>query len=487
MRIRLSYSSICKVLGQLLIVEGLLLVIPLIMECVEGEDNIYGFLTAFAASCLTGICLYYPNRHKRLVIGRREGSFLVSVAWILFAMIGMIPFMTSRNPLSVTDAFFETISGFTTTGATVIADVESLSRGLVLWRAMTQWLGGLGIILFILAIMPWLNEKGGVPMYNAEVTGITHDKLHPRIRQTASALWLVYGLLTMVLIIMLWLGPMDLFDSVCQAFATISTGGFSSRNAGISFWDSDYVNMTLIVFMFIGGINFSLLHGALHGDLKSMWRNDVLRFYTFVVLISYGAVALSVCPAMADTGFHQVFVEPMFHVVSAITTTGFALSDYGQWGPFAIVFTFMLMTCGACAGSTSGAMKCDRILALGRNMRNEITATIFPKRVYTVRICGNVLSAKEMERITAFATIYCSLIVAGSLVVSAFGISIDDSFFAVVSCIGNNGLGYGITGVSGGFHLLPDVVKWMLSLLMITGRLELFSMLVLTIPAFWRK
>lgn len=486
MKIQISYSAVFKILGWLLLVEAAIMLIPFAVNIFEGE-KVIGFILGIGCAGISGILLTWRCRFDRVHIGRREGFMLVSLAWIVFSLFGMLPFMFCNTPLSLSDAFFETISGFTTTGATTISDVEVLSKGILLWRAMTQWIGGLGIILFLLAILPSLNDRGGIPMYNAEVTGITHDKLHPRIRYTAMSLWLIYLMVTILMIVLLWAGPMDFFDAVCQSLTTISTGGFSTRNSSIAWWNSDYTSIVITVFMFIGGINFSLIYAARKGNVASLLRNDVFRAYCLIVFVAYAVTALSMAFHGEISDFHDAFTAPLFHIVSSITTTGFSLDDFSAWGQFVLLVTMLVMLSGACAGSTTGAIKVDRLVALRHNLGNEIKRSINPRRVYIVRVNGNVLPTADLSRVTAFVTIYCILVLLGALAVSAFGYNLVDSFFAVISCLGNNGLGYGITGSAGGFHLLPDFLKWLLSLFMLIGRLELFSILVMLYPYFWRK
>lgn len=487
MRADISYKSIGRVMGQLLLVEGVLLAAPLILEIADGEQEWLGFVLAIAGAFIAGFSLLRLTKGIDVRIHRREAFLLVSLAWIIFSLFGMIPYMLSAARLSVVDAFFETVSGFTTTGATTIADVEALSRGVLLWRAMTQWIGGLGIILFMLALLPQLNERDGIPMYNSESTGITHDKLHPRIRQTASALWGVYIVLTITLFFLLWAGPMDLFDAVCQTLATVSTGGFSTRNAGIAFWDSDYVALVLTVFMFLGGVNFSLLYGLRYGRWRDLWRNDVLRVYVYTVLLFTLGISLSVWFRSDGRGVSELFVKPIFHVVSTITTTGFSFADFSAWGVFPLLLTFLLMLSGACAGSTTGALKIDRLVAMKQTLFNEVKKSLNPKRVYLVKVNGGVVGGPAITRILAFCTIYALLAILGALLLTLFGINLTDAFFASLSCIGNNGLGYGLTGAAGGYHLLPDAAKWVLSATMLLGRLELFSMLAIFLPLFWRR
>lgn len=487
MKAEISYTSVWKVMGWLLLVLAILLLPPLLVEICCGGDSVVGFLIAEGICLTVGLPVSGSLRRHYARIRRREGFLLVSIVWVVFSLVGMIPFLTGTHPLSLSDAFFETMSGFTTTGATTIADVESLSKGLLLWRAMTQWIGGLGIILLVLAILPSLNERGGVPMYNAEVTGITHDKIHPRIRQTAMALWKVYGCLTLMLVVLLWAGPMDFFDALCQALAGISTGGFSTRNAGIAFWDSIYVDIVLTIFMFVGGVNFTLIYQACRGKWRSLTHNDVFRAYCLIVFAAWILSALTVASGSDALNGETLIVQPLFHVISTITTTGFAIRDIGDFAPLYLAVTIALMLCGACAGSTTGAIKVDRLVALVRNLRNEVKLSIHPSRVLPVKVNNRALSRPEISRITAFVSIYMLMVMLGVGTLSVFQIELSDSLFAVVSCLGNNGLGYGLTGAAGGFHLLPDATKWLLALMMLIGRLELFSLFVLLSPSFWRK
>lgn len=474
-------------MGELLLVEGILLLIPLAYEIIDREPSWPGFLLAAALAFGTGGALICANRHRPMEIRRREGFLLVSISWVVFSLIGMIPFMMAINPLGVSDAFFETMSGFTTTGATTIADVEVLSRGVLLWRSMTQWIGGLGIILFMLALLPQLNENGGIPLYNAETTGITHDKLHPRIRQTAATLWTVYIVLSIACLLMLWAGPMDFFDALNHSLTAISTGGFSTKNASIAYWDSQYVNLVLTAFMFLGGVNFSLLYGASRGQWRQLVRNDVFRAYCLIILTAYACTAVSLAVQGKGEGPGQLFVEPMFHLVSDITTTGFSLADFSHWGPFCLFITMLLMIAGGCAGSTSGAVKVDRLVALARNLSNQVKLSLYPKRIFNVMVNGHTVLQPEVGRIMAFLSIYLLLTAGGTLVLCGYGLGFTDSFFAALSCVGNNGLGYGLTGAAGGYHLLPDASKWLMSFLMLAGRLELFTVLILLFPIFWRR
>lgn len=475
------------IIGRLVLIDAAILLLPMAVSLVYGESDWKTFLIASAAAAATGLAAIYATRRCREPIRAREGFIITAVIWVVFGFFGIIPLMTCSHPLGFTDAMFEIISGYTTTGASVITDVQAMSHGILFWRALSQWIGGLGIILFMLALLPELNKSIGISMFNAEATGITHGKLHPRIRQTALSIWGVYASLTVVSILLLWAGPMNLFDSVCQTFAAIATGGFTTRNEGIAYWHSDYALGVLTVVMFVAGLNFMMLYSAWRKNIREFLGNDVLKAFTGVVVIAYllflGAALLRGEALTVD----NLLFYPLFHIVSAVTSTGFSITGSEGWGPFALFLTMLLMTCGACSGSTSGGIKIDRVSVMWRNFVNEIKKTVFPKRTYVVSINGSALQSSLVSRISAFVSLYVLTIVVASAVVTVFGYSLTDSLFMVISCIGCNGLGYGATGVEGAFYALPGIVKWMLVWVMLVGRLELFTFLVLFLPSFWRR
>ncbi len=482
-------GSIVRVTGRLVLIESLILLLPMLVCIACGESDWRGFAVAAAAAGATGGCAeLFAGRHRHTV-RRREGFIITSVIWIVFALFGVIPFMMSARPLGFTDSMFEVISGLTTTGASMMTDVEAQSHGILFWRSLTQWIGGLGIILFMLAVLPELNRASGISMFEAEATGITHDKLHPRIRQTSLSIWGVYVALTVADTILLWAGPMDLFDSVCQAFATIATGGFSTRNAGICYWQSDYVLVVTAVFMFLAGMNFAVMYNVSRHGLRSVARNSVARGFTCVTGVAYVLLLVYVVASGQSRGMTavQIIVYPVFHVISAITSTGFSISAVEGWGPFALFVTVFLMLCGACAGSTSGGIKIDRLLVLRTNLANELRKTIFPKRTYVVRLNGSALDGSQTSRITAFVSLYILGVVISTGLITLGGFTLTDAFFMVCSCMGCNGLGYGVTGAGGSYAFLPVAVKWLLTAVMLVGRLELFTFLVLFLPSFWRR
>ncbi len=474
-------------MGRLVIIESILMLLPLGICLIYGEDDWKGFAVASVAAAVAGGTAEALTAHASTTIRSREGFIVTSLIWVMFALFGVIPFMMSDSSLGFTDAMFEVISGLTTTGASIIPDVEAQSHGILFWRALTQWIGGLGIILFMLAVLPELNKTSGISMFQAEATGITHDKLHPRIRQTAMSVWGVYILLTSISVILLWIGPMDLFDSVCHSFATIATGGFSTRNEGICYWHSDYVLVVVTIVMFIAGLNFMTMYNISKNGIKTLLGNSVFRTFSSVTLIAYALLLLSaIIRGKADSP-DSALIYPIFHVVSAITSTGFTISEAESWGFFPLFLTILLMVCGACAGSTSGGIKIDRLMILGDNCINEIRKTAFPRRIYVVHLNGSALNNGLVSRITAFVSLYISVIIIATGFITMFGYTMTDSLFMVCSCIGCNGLGYGVTGVEGSYAYLPDVIKWLLTAVMLIGRLELFTFLVLLLPSFWKR
>lgn len=485
---RINYLQVFKVLGWLLIIEGAFMTIPTATALLTGGADLYAFIGSTAVTLLAGLAATFFIRPARTDMAKREGFLLTSLVWVIFSAFGMLPFILSdTEPLGVTDAFFEAMSGFTTTGATVLTSVSGSSQAATMWRCLMQWLGGMGIILFTLALLPMLNSSGGMQMFNAEVTGITHDKIRPRISHTAMRLWGIYIVLTLILFILLSLGPMSAFEAICHAFTSISTGGFSSADASIATWDSHYTEIVLTVFMFIGGVNFSLIYKALAGQPRALWANDVLRAYILIIAGAYVLFVISIIALGQYSGIASVTIDPIFQIVSTITSTGYTARNFESWGPFVLAITFMLMFFGGCAGSTSGGAKIDRLLFLLKNSRNELYKTLHPNDVTTVRVNGRIIPSHIVAKVIAFLCLFVMTICLGGITLTACGLPLVDSFFSAFSCLGNIGLGAGITGYGGGYDLVPDLGKWILSFLMLVGRLELFTVLILFTPGFWRK
>ncbi len=477
-----------RILGWLLLIEAVFLLMPAATSLYYGESDWLPFVSTSALTASVGLVLALRSRPTASHIGKRDGYLLTALVWVVFSFFGLIPFLFCSEPMTYSDAFFEAMSGFTTTGASVITSVDKMSHGVHLWRALMQWIGGMGIILFTLAVIPMLNHSGGMQMFNAEVTGITHDKISPRISQTAKSLWLIYIILTVILIALLWAGPMNLFDSICHAFGAISTGGYSSHSAGIAAWGgSVYIKLVLIVFMFLGGVNFGLIYKALHGNFTAIRQNDVFKMYVGIIAMMLGFFVLSIVWQGKVESWQSVTIDPLFQIVSTITSTGFTVNNFESWGPFVLSLTFVMMFFGACAGSTSGGAKIDRILYLFKNADNELYRCIYPHSILSVKVNEKVVSPDLVNKVIAFLCIYMLLIVAGGMALTACGVPLVDSFFSSFSCISNTGLGAGVTGYGNSYDILPDAAKWILSLLMLIGRLEIFTVLVLLTPAFWRR
>lgn len=483
----LRIGAMTYIMGQLVMMNGIILLLPMIVSIIYGEHDWISFFIAILASVAIGGILMFTTRHKRESIRAREGFIITSFIWIFYGMIGIIPMMTCENPLNLTDAVFEIISGFTTTGASVIRDVEKMSHGILFWRAFTQWIGGLGIILLLLAVMPELNKSAGISMFNAEATGVLHSKLHPRIQQTAWSIWGVYITITLVSIFLLWIGPMDLFDSVCQTMSAIATGGFVTHNAGIQYWDSRYVEVVIIIVMYLAGLNFLILFNVGKGNFKAFYNNTVVRVYTGIIF------GLSILVWISTLINGEVADQPylplhqLFHVIAAITSTGFGAPGVEQWGPFTLIATILLMCIGACAGSTTGGMKVDRAIVLWQNLRNEVSITAFPRRTHVVKLNGSALNNSLLTRVSAFVAGYFIIILISTGIITMAGYNLSDSLFASFSAMGCNGLGYGVTGVEGSYAVFPVGVKWTLIGMMLMGRLEIFTFLVLFTPGFWRR
>ncbi|GFI52558.1 TrkH family potassium uptake protein [Duncaniella muris] len=484
----INFRVLLRIIGLLLIIEGAFLSVPLVTSLIYQERDWINFLFTMGLTLTAGSLMTFCIRPRSQRMAKREGFLLTALVWVFFSIFGMIPFMLmEKDPLSVSDAFFEAMSGFTTTGATVISSISHLSHGVVIWRSLMQWIGGMGIILFTLAVVPMLNHSGGMQMFNAEVTGITHDKLRPRISQTAKGLWLIYIVLTAVLFVLLIIGPMNVFEALCHSFSTMSTGGFSTADDSIEAWDSVYIQIVMTIFMFLGGTSFVLLYRAAHGEFKPIWRNDVFRTYVGIIIGCYLLFVIAIIKNGQVHSVKSVTLDPLFQIISTITSTGYEISAFSSWGTFVLSLAFALMFFGSCAGSTSGGAKIDRLIYLLKNCRNEIVRSIHPNNILTVRVNDRVIPHETVSKVIAFLCLYVMIIMVGGILLTAMGLPLVDSFFSAFSCISNTGLGAGVTGYGGSYSVVPDLGKWLLALIMMIGRLELFTVLILFTPTFWKK
>jgi len=482
-----NFPVVIRVIGWLIAIEGLFMTAPLLTSLSYGEDDWLAFLWPMAACIILGSLMagcIHPRRHD---MGKREGFLLTALVWVVFSFFGMFPFIICQHPLSVSDAFFEAMSGFTTTGASVMDSISHLSHGILLWRSEMNWIGGMGIILFTLAVIPMLNHSGGIQLFNAEVTGITHDKIRPRISQTAKGLWMVYIVLTILLTVLLLIGPMDFFESICHAFSTISTGGFSTRDESIGAWDSTYIDIIVTVFMFLGSVNFTLLYMAAHGRFNTLLKNDVFVTFLKLILIFYILMVGCILLEGEYTGIKSITIDPLFQIMSTMSSTGFSVFNFERWGTFALSLIFIMMFFGACAGSTSGGAKIDRLLYLNKNLNNEIYRCVHPNSILAVRLNGKVMSPEVVHKVIAFLCLYMLCIVIGGSILTAMGLPLVDAYFSAFSCIGNIGHGAGVTGYGSGYSIIPDAGKWILAFIMLIGRLEIFTVLILFSRGFWRK
>ncbi|MDE5875950.1 MAG: TrkH family potassium uptake protein [Muribaculaceae bacterium] len=482
----INFKMLLRVIGWLLLIEAGFMIVPCATALIYGEQSYLDFLICIGITAACGVSMMSLKPDSR-EMGRREAILLTGLTWVILSLFGMLPFMISSTHLSITDSFFETMSGFTTTGATTLNTLHNVPRSILLWRCVVQWIGGLGIILFTLAVLPMLNYQGGMQLFNAEVTGITHDKLRPRVSFTAQGLWIVYISLTALLTILLICSKMDVFSAVCYGLSTMSTGGFASSDMSLDEWDSLYVKIVMTIFMFIGGVNFSLLFKAVTGNPKTAFKNDALKWYLWIILICYLLLCLNVILRGLVKNVEDVTIDPLFQAVSILSSTGLTEPDFYDWGPVAIVVLIVMMVMGACAGSTSGGAKIDRFIVLFKFIKNEFYKVMNPTSVTTVCINGKGTSYILVQKVLAFLFLYIIVIMLGGLALVLFGLPLKDSFFCALSAISNTGLGTDITGVAGNYAYVPDAVKWILAFIMLVGRLELFTILVIFTPVFWKK
>ncbi len=480
----MNLKALLYLLGALIIFLAATMILPVIVSLIYREDDLIPLLISAGITAVFGALLFFTCRIKH-ELRIREGFALVTFAWLGFALFGALPFYLSGYIPSFTDAFFETMSGFTTTGATILQDIEILPHGLLFWRSFTHWLGGMGIILLSLAILPLLGV-GGMQLYKAEVPGPEHDKLSPRIKDTAKILWEVYILISLVEAVLLYFGGMNIFDSLCHTFGTMATGGFSTKNTSVGYYNSAFIDYVIIVFMLIAGINFSLHYNALKGDVKSYIKSPETLF--FLLLIGVGTLAIGLDIYL----FHNYSAgnairKSLFQSVSIITTTGYGTDDYEQWGAASQLVLFVFMFLGGCAGSTGGAMKIIRSLVLLKFGRNEIRRLIHPSAVLPVRIGHRTIPREIVSNIAGFFLIYMVIYVIGVILMAMLGLDILTALGSVAATIGNIGPGLGSVGPTDNYAHIPATGKWILSFMMLVGRLEIYPVIILLTTTFWRK
>ena len=478
-----------RTMGALLLIEAVFMALALGVSLWYGEADSGVFLLSTIITLLAGVIGLLVGHRAESRMGEREGYVIVAMVWVVFSAFGLLPYYLSGQVPSLTDAWFESMSGFTTTGATIIPNLDVITHGLLFWRSLTQWIGGMGIIVLSIAILP-IFGLNGMQLYAAEVTGLTYEKLSPRIADTAKMMWSIYLLLTATEVAALWLCGMDVFDAVCHSFSTIATGGFSTHNNSLEFYDSAAIHYTVTFFMFISGINFVLLIYLLRGKARNFFQDEELRWYSVAVLVF--AIALTLGLYIARPGWtalhmERAFRDSLFTVISSMTSTGYTISDYMYWPIVAWVVIFFLMLTGACAGSTAGGIKWVRLSIIMKNGVAEFQRRIHPNAIVPVKLNDKAVPQQTINNIMAFLIFYVFIIAVTVVIFCASGVNFDESIGAAVSAIGNVGISIGQFGPAGTYAEFPTVAKWVMSFVMLVGRLEIFTVLLLFTKALWRK
>ena len=481
----INFKTIIRMRGSRLWLETTMFLVCSGVSFYYRESDMLDFWKAGGITAGVGLLLAFLGKGGERQLTRRDGYVLVSFAWVAFSLFGMLPFYIGGYIPDITNAFFETMSGFSSTGATILNNIESLPHGILFWRSMTQWIGGLGIIMFTIAVLPIFGISG-LQVFAAEASGPTHDKVHPRIGITAKWIWSIYAGITALLVGLLMLGGMDWFDSICHAFATTGTGGFSTKQASVAHYSSPYIEYVISIFMFISGINFTLLLLFVNRKFKKFISNAELKFY-FGSVILFTAIIALVLYYTSRMGMEESFRKSLFQVISLQTSTGFATDDYMKWTPVLWGLFTIIMLMGACAGSTTGGLKCIRMVILTKVSRNEFKHILHPNAVLPIRINKQVIPPSIVSTVLAFCFIYLIIIIVSTLLMMAMGVGTAESLGCVISSIGNMGPGLGETGPAYSWNALPDAAKWLLSFLMLLGRLELFTVLLLFTPDFWKR
>jgi trk system potassium uptake protein TrkH len=481
----IDWRTVVYMVGILDLALGLSMAIPVGIAAALSEPDVRALgVSGMIVLGLGGICLLITRRPPQ-EISHREGFLVVGLGWLNAAAVGSLPFWLGGVLPHFADAFFESASGFTTTGASVLTALEGLPRGILLWRAMTHWFGGMGIILLSLAIFPLLGV-GGMQLYKAEMPGPVPDRLKPRIAETAKALWKVYVLFTCLEVLALLVCGMGLYDAICHAFATLATGGFSTRSLSIESFQNPYVDWVVLLFMLIAGVNFSLHHRAINGNPGAYFRSAEFRFFVLLFLL-LSALMTNQLMLQVYPSIDEAFRYATFQVGSILTTTGFTSADYEGWPAFSRIILFLLMFVGGCAGSTGGGMKCMRILILIKTGYRELLRLVHPHAVLPVKMDGKTIPEDVVTAIWGFFILYLGIFALSSLVMAAIGSDLTSAFVSVAACMGNIGPGLGSVGPTDNYAHIPSFGKWLLSLCMIVGRLEVYTLIVILAPAFWKR
>lgn len=481
----MSYRIVFFILSKVFMLLSLFLGISAVVSFIYQED-LRGLLFTFFLTFLTGGVLFFITKGARHEELRYKEAFLtVTLTWLGASFFGALPYIFTGSIASITDACFESMAGFTTTGASILKDVESLPRGILFWRSLTQWIGGIGIVVFVLAVLPVIGT-GGMQLFKAEVPGISVDKIRPRLVDTAKLLSILYLTLTGLIGVVYHLLGMDLFDAVCHAFTTISTGGFSTKNSSIGHFNSAGLEYAVSVCMLLGSINFTLYFHLLKGNFRDLLKNEELRFYLGVVSISVVLMWLYLMFSFSYS-MEKAFRETLFQVVSIITTTGYSTADYTLWGSFAQGLILFIMFLGGMVGSTAGGIKELRIYLMFKELYHQFLRMIHPRAVTVLKLREKNVSIEILETVWIFVFLTITVWIGASLMISAIGVDLVTALSTVASCLNNVGPALGEAGPASNYAEIPVIGKWVLIACMLIGRLEYFTVLVLFVPAFWKK
>ena len=481
----INYRIIARVFSILLIFEGLLMLLSALISYIYYETTTSAFIYSAFITILAGIGAFVPLREEEKVYGNREGYIIVTGVFLIFSLFGTLPYLFSGSITSFPDAFFESVSGFTTTGATIITDVDSMSKGILFWRSMTQWVGGLCIIFLSLYVLPVFRDIN-IQLSTTDFSGQTSDKIHPRTIDAVKRLIGIYIALTIAEALLLFVSGMTLFDAVCHSFTTLSTGGFTTHNNSLAFYSSPLIKVVITIFMFIAGTNMTIIYFGINLDFRKLTENDEYAFYAIICLI-FSLIAIPAIFIKSTDSLGNSILDGFFHVVSIVSTTGYYTSDYTSWGSFMIMIFFILMFTGGTSGSTSGGMKVSRLLILTKNNRTELRRLIHPDAFIPVRLNRRILPQSIVYNVLVFVTLYFLVLCISSVILSFMGYDIITSFSTSAAFLGNIGPGMGTFAPFTNYATLPVTGKWFLSGLMLLGRLELITVMILFARSFFRK
>lgn len=479
----MNFKLVFKVTGKTLLVEAAAMVLPLLVGLIYHESPL-PFLLAILITAAVGALLTLPKASSKMFA--REGFFTVGLIWVLFGVFGALPFYFSGYFQSYIDCLFECISGFTTTGATILTEVEGLPMGILFWRSFAHWLGGMGVLVLTIALLPSLGSRSAF-LTRAESPGPVKSKLVPKTSQSSKILYTIYLSLTVIQMICLRIAGMNLFDAAVHAFATAGTGGFSTRNLSIAAYNSPAIEIIVTVFMLLFSLNFAVYFLILCGKWKRALKSDELRFFLIVVALSGLVIAFNTSAGYSSGSFGTALRHAFFQVASIISTTGFASTDFNLWPELSRCILVLLMFIGACAGSTGGGLKCARVLLLLKNLRREIQELIHPRSVHVVKLDGQVVEDRVLHTVHVFFASYLLILACGVLLISLDNFSFTTTTTAVISCLGNIGPGLELVGPMGNFSGFSNLSKLVLSLCMIIGRLEIFPILILFSQNAWKR